>query len=237
MEDINYYKSYVDFLLKNEKNPNLQYEKFDAMYKVQKSINNVHWVYFDIETTNDVNDHNIRNGKIIELGACYSEDNTFSELCNPGIKITNTHIHKIDDSMISNKNNTEKTLYNFFVYLNNLRKEPNDIIILIGHNSANFDKKVLENHLNNYKFNNQIYENIFIADTLHALKKYVKIKESNLQSVYKHLFNEEYKEKHRALDDSIDLKKIVDKILEINNIDLYTLLCNYMYQINFNKVI
>lgn len=237
MELLQYYKDFVDYLLKNEKNPELQKNKFNAVYKIQegmKNNKNIIWVYFDIETTsNDTNDHNIRNGKIIEIGAFYNENNTFSELCNPSISITNSHIHGITDSMVTDKCTTENTLYNFFVYLNSLKKSHEDIIILIGHNAANFDKKVIENHLKQYKFNNEICENIFIADTLYALKKYVKIKEGNLQAIYKHFFDQSYIEKHRALDDSQDLKKVVDKVIEDNNICLFDFLYKYIYKISY----
>ena len=236
MESLDYYKSFVNYLLENEKNPDLQINKFNAVYKIQEALKNhknIHWVYFDIETTNDINDHNIRNGKIIEIGAFYDDTNSFSQLCNPGISITNSHIHGITDSMVLNECTTENALYNFFVYLNSLKKSPEDIIVLIGHNSANFDKKVIENHLIKYKFNSEICENILIADTLHALKKHVKIKEGNLEAMYKYLFNEAYIEKHRALDDSKDLKKIVDKVIDDNNLFLFNFLYKYIYKITY----
>ena len=118
-----------------------------------------------------------------------------------------------------------------FVYLNSIKESPEDIIVLIGHNAANFDKKVIENHLIKYKFNSEICENVLIADTLYALKKYIKIKEGNLQAIYKHLFNDSYVEKHRALDDSIDLKKIVDKVVNDNNLSLINFFYRYIYKI------
>ena len=235
MESTHYYKSFVKYLLENEKNPDLQVNKFNAVYKIQEALKNhknIHWVYFDIETANDIHDQNIRNGKIIEIGA-FHDNSTFSELCNPGISITNSHIHGITDSMVLNKCATEHTLYNFFVYLNSLKKSPEDIIVLIGHNAANFDKKVIENHLIKFKFNNEICENILIADTLHALKKYVKIKEGNLEALYRHLFNETYTEKHRALDDSRDLKKVVDKVTNDNDLLLFSFLQRYIYTISY----
>ena len=111
--------------------PELQKNKFNAVYKIQegmKNNKNIIWVYFDIETTsNDTNDHNIRNGKIIEIGAFYNENNTFSELCNPSISITNSHIHGITDSMVTDKCTTENTLYNLYSQFPNLRRKKKSI--------------------------------------------------------------------------------------------------------------
>lgn len=228
-----YYQNFINTLLKSDKNRDLQKEKFDALYRVNYAFQNynVHWVYFDIETTS--RDNNLRNGVIIEIAAYYDERNQFQEIANPGFHITNSYIHGITDDKVKNANSTQVVLNNFFIFINNIKKTPEDIVILVGHNAASFDKKIIENHLNDFKFNYEFYYNIFIADTLHSFKKFITLKSYSLENIYRNVFDESYIESHRALDDCKDLKRIVDYFTNKHHVSIYDILEKYIYQLNF----
>jgi len=229
-----YYQNFINSLL-TDKNRDLQKEKFDALYRVNYAFqnHNVHWVYFDIETTS--RDNNLRNGVVIEIAAYCDEHNQFKEIANPGFPITNSYIHGITDDMVRYANSTQVVLNNFFIFINNIKKTPDDIVILIGHNAASFDKKIIENHLNDFKFNREFYYNIFIADTLHSFKRFISLKSYSLENIYKEIFDESYIESHRALDDCKDLKRIVDYFTNKHQLSIFDILEKYIYQLNFKS--
>lgn len=224
VEELTFFKNYV---LAKEKNPDLYLEKVMASYLCHKS-ENVIWVYFDLETANeDPLDPNIRNGSIIEIGAI-SGEHEFSELCNPGHAITNSHIHNIKDSDVADKNGTQNVLCQFLDWVQRLKQSPNDIVVLIAHNAANFDKKVLVNHIQKYDIQKDL-DGIVVADSLYPIKSMTTSKQAKLETVYKELFNNDYVEKHRALDDSKDLKRIMEHLSIVHEKTLLEILNPYMY--------
>lgn len=224
---MDYLEYFKDYTLSKEKNPGLYDEKVQAAYTCSSSPN-VIWAYFDLETSNkDENDPNIRNGTIIEVGAV-SGSNEFSKLCNPGHPITNSHIHHITDADVQDKNSTRTVLEEFFEWVQSLRGTPESVVVLIAHNAANFDKKVLMNHIRNYGIQQNL-EGIIIADSLYPIKGMVASKQAKLEIVYKELFNQDYIEKHRALDDSKDLQRILEHLCSVKKTNLFEMLKYYLY--------
>ena len=223
-EFLTFFKEHV---LSKEKNQALYIEKVKAAFMCSRAPNII-WTYFDLETSNsESTDVNIRNGTIIEIGAVHGEK-VFSQLCNPGHSITNSHIHNIKDTDVSDKNSTEKVLGDFLAWSQSLKESDDDIVVLIAHNAANFDKKVLVNHIRKYKIVKDL-DGIVIADSLYPIKGLVESKQAKLEIVYKELFTQEYIEKHRALDDSKDLMRIIEHLSSVKKKSLFEMLSNYMY--------
>lgn len=226
-DSLDYLTYFKEYTLSKEKNPDLCDEKVKAAYLCTRA-KNIIWACFDLETSNmDVNDPNIRNGTIIEVGAV-SGEHEFSRLCNPGHPITNSHIHNIKDSDVQNENSTHTVLLDFFAWVQSLKTDPSDIVVLIAHNGANFDKKVLVKHINKYSINENL-EGIIIADSLYPIKSSLESKQAKLEVVYKELFGNDYVEKHRALDDSKDLKRILEHLCVTKKTNLFDMLKYYLY--------
>lgn len=227
LQSLQFLSFFKDYILSKEKNPDLVMEKITASFMCTNAPN-VIWTYFDLETCNrDPADINIRNGTIIEIGAVCGEKE-FSVLCNPGHPITNSHIHHIEDSDVAGKENTEKVLRDFLRWVQGLKKTPDDVVVLIAHNAANFDRKVLVNHIRTFDLEDDL-DGLVIADSLYPIKAISPSKQGKLEVVYKELFSQSYVEKHRALDDSKDLQRIVEYICRKKKQSMYDILSNYMY--------
>ena len=227
MTDIRYLEFFKNKVLSKEKNPVLFEEKIQACYEISNS-SNVIWGYFDLETCNINPKGDFRDGTIIEIGSiCDGE--TFSELCNPGFPINNSDIHGITTEDVKFKDITKIVLKKYFEWLEGLKKSPDDLIVLIAHNGANFDRKVLLNHIRVMKL--QKPNGVYIADSLYAIKGALGLKKGGLEHAYQHLFGEEYIEKHRALEDTKDLKSIIDNIIEKQNKTEFDFFENYLYKL------
>lgn len=240
--NINYKNAFLSHLLNQHNNKQLVHEKFDSIYKINQCLynnGNLIWVYFDLETANDAKtltsnfQKDIKKGTIIEIGAVCGQ-NEFQELCNPGHAIDNSQIHGITDNAVLNARCTKDVLYSFFQWCQNLKTSKNDIVILIGHNAANFDRVVINNHIQNFCMEKNMYDNILIADSLYVVKK-EKLENGKLETIYKKLFGDEYVEKHRALDDTKDLERIIEYLMVKNNTVKLSAFNNYIYQFNFNS--
>lgn len=212
-------QEFVKWLLKCGKIKEIDLDKFRAGKLV--ALGNFEFVYFDLETTQYIPGQAGRSEKIIEIGAVHRDQN-FSTLVNPGIPIENTIIHKIDNIDVINAPNIVNALNAFISWL------PQDkTVILIAHNGAAFDRKILQRDL--VDFNIQVKTNILLADSLYPISKIVDAKDRKLQSLYQNLFGNEYIERHRAFEDSIDLRRICEWAEKISNKNLIDIFENYIY--------
>lgn len=224
MTFLEYFKNKI---LSREKNPKLFLEKIEACYDCSRA-SKIHWCFFDLETCNENPKGDFRDGTVIEIGAI-SGDKVFSKLCNPGHKITNTRVHGISDDDVKYKGTTKLVLKEFFSWLQEFRKDDTEIVVLIAHNGANFDKKVLSRHIMN--MNLEKPEGVYIADSLYVIKSLLAIKKAGLEDAYKTVFGDEYIEKHRAYEDSKDLKRLVEYLSDKHNKSFLELFDNYLYKI------
>ena len=212
-------QEFVNWLLKCGKIKEIDLDKFRAGQLV--GFGNFEFVYFDLETTQYIPGQVGRSEKIIEIGAVY-RDQKFSTLVNPEIPIENTIIHKINNDHVLNAPNIVHALNAFIAWL------PQDkTVILIAHNGAAFDRKILQRDLIN--LNIQVHTNILLADSLYPISKIVDAKDRKLESLYRKLFGNEYIERHRAFEDSIDLRRICEWAENISNKNLIDIFENYIY--------
>tara|TARA_B100001094_G_scaffold239256_1_gene234779 strand:+ start:824 stop:1519 length:696 start_codon:yes stop_codon:yes gene_type:complete len=210
---------FVEWLLQTGKIKEIDLDKFKARKLVQ--LGNYEFVYFDLETTQYIPGQQGRTEKIIEIGAVH-RDQKFSTLVNPGIPIENSIIHKINNDDVINAPNIVNALNALISWL------PQDkTVILIAHNGAAFDRKILQRDLTS--LNIQVPMNILLADSLYPISKIVDAKDKKLESLYKKLFGEEYIERHRAFEDSIDLRCVCEKAEKLSNKDLINIFENYIY--------
>ena len=224
MTFLEYFK---DKVLQKEKNPELFLEKIKASYECFLA-SKIHWCYFDLETCNPNPRGDFRDGTIIEIGAI-SDDKTFSELCNPGHIINNSKIHGITTEDVKYKGSTKNIINKFFTWVKDLKENEEEVVILIAHNGANFDRKVLQRHID--KMELVFPKRVYLADSLHIVKTLLEIKKGGLEDAFRKVFGDDYVEKHRALDDSKDLKKLIDHLTEKYNKTLFDLFDNYLYKI------
>lgn len=224
MDFLTYFR---DKVLSKEKNPKLFLEKIEACYNCSKA-SKIHWCYFDLETCNVNPKGDFRDGTIIEIGAIY-DDKVFSKLCNPGHKINNTKIHGITDDDVKYKGLTKMVLKEFFSWIEDIRKDETEIVVLIAHNAANFDRKVLIRHIEN--MNLEKPKDVYIADSLYVIKSLLGIKKAGLEDGYKTAFGDDYVEKHRAYEDSKDLKRLIEYLRDKHNKTFLELFDNYLYKI------
>ena len=227
MSDVEFLEYFMKCVLSKEKNPKLFLEKVKASYDCEKA-SKIHWCYFDLETCNVNQKGDIRDGTIIEIGAI-SCDKVFSKLCNPGHKINNTSIHGISNDDVKYMGTTKMVLKEFFTWIENLKDNEDEVVVLIAHNGANFDRKVLNRHISN--MNLELPSGVYIADSLYIVKSLLDIKKGGLEIAYKKVFGDQYIEKHRAYEDSNDLKKLIQYLSEKHNRSLLDLLKNYIYTI------
>ena len=184
--------------------------------------------FFDLETCHINPKGDIRDGTIIEIGAI-CDYKVFSKLCNPGHKINNTSIHGISNDDVKYMGTTKMVLKEFFTWIENLKDNEDEVVVLIAHNGANFDRKVLNRHISN--MNLELPSGVYIADSLYIVKSLLDIKKGGLEIAYKKVFGDQYIEKHRAYEDSNDLKKLIQYLSEKHNRSLLDLFKNYIYTI------
>jgi DNA polymerase III epsilon subunit-like protein len=132
-------------------------------------------------------------------------------------KIENSHIHKIDENVLKDKNalNIKDALININKSLSEFYSDKT--ILLTAHNNFGFDQLILESE---FKRNNVILlENILFFDTLPFIKKYFKnAKSYKLQNIYAYLIssNSDNNSKfHTAEYDTLCLYEVLNKIFTI----------------------
>ena len=225
---IDYLEYFKEYTLRKEKDPKGFEEKVKAGYTCETK--NVRLIFFDLETSSPCErNYPIASvDSIIEIGAgC--EQSSFSRLCNPGHPIFTTAVNGITDDDVKGALHTKYVLKEFFewVQLLNLSKEY-DATLLIAHNAANFDLKVLRSHIARY-FPDMKCDNIYVADSLHPLRKQSNASSAKLEEIYRHVFEQDYVEKHRALEDAKDLKRIAEHICKEKDISCAHLMSGNAY--------
>ena len=226
------YKTFVEYALRTKKISHTTIEKYNANSLInQCDPCKIKYVFFDLETSPQFFGQKLVDSSIIEIGA-YCDGAEFNQLCNPQHRIINSNIHNITDEMVSSKLCTNMCISMFINWLNGIIQ--NGIIILIAHNGASFDKHVLINHINKYNMSTLNMNHICVADTRYILAKYYKeLQSKSLESIYKHIFNDTYIEKHRAIDDARDLKKICVHTMQKLNICIKTFVKDHVYLLKF----
>lgn len=201
---------FIQYFLKKEKNPELFIEKYKACKVVNDNASKIKFVYFDLETCHETSQSlkDLKTSTIIEIGALYSNELKFSTLCNPGFHITNSQIHGITSDMVKNEVSTFTALKMFIEWLQLFNY---DTIVLVAHNGSGFDKQVLK--FNVEKFNLTFPQNVVLSDSKYPLIKHLGLKQHSLQFIYRTVFNKDYVEKHRAIEDAKDLQKICNKVM------------------------
>lgn len=228
----NDYKLFVEYAIKHKMLSHANIEKYNAQQVINDyDKNKLTYVYFDLETTPMFLNQKLTDSSIIEIGAlCINNGLEFSQLCNPGHKIINSHIHNITDDMVKYSSTTKECLTNFVHWLNTICNY--GLIILIAHNGSVFDKHVLQKHLTMHNIDSN--NTICIADTRYILGNYYKdLKSKSLENLYKHILNAEYIEKHRAIEDAKDLKQICDVTIEKSNISIYDFIIDKIYLLKY----
>ena len=181
---------------------------------------------FDIETNGlpksrkyPFNFTNFDNARMLELA--YVIINTEGEIVKEvshlikhdiEINIQNSHIHGIDMDMIQQYGaNIEEVLDQLHINLEN-------VDTIVAHN-IEFDFNILLSEL--YRKYQKYMKTIGLLYTKNKVctmmkgKKYMRIpKFPKLVDLYKHIFNEDYEQKHRALDDVMLCTKCYIEMLE-----------------------
>jgi len=230
MDQLQFFKQHT---LGLQSNPDFYEEKVNAAFLYYHATR-IQTIFFDLETSPacETPHPNANSDSIIEIGAISCGDRQYTALCNPGHPIHTTFVNGITDQHVAEKPETHDVVKDFMMWV-----EPDptlhDVTVLIAHNAANFDLKVLRSHI--LKYNLTVNSNIIVADSLYIAQKLSGAPSGKLEVIYKHLFpNEEYTEKHRALDDSCDLEKIMNHLASSQNKSVTDMLTNYMYPLLSN---
>ena len=217
MDFLEYFK---DYTLRNTKNGTEYEEKVRAEYACETK--NVRIIFFDLETSSPCErSYPIASAdSIIEIGAVCAEAGTFSRLCNPGHPIFTTVVNGISTEDVKDCPHTQTILKAF---LNWAAPNANhEATLLVAHNATQFDLKVLRAHIARYFPGN--YDNIYVGDSLQFLKCHSGAEKGNLQSVYRHIFQEDYVEKHRAEEDAKDLEHIMNHLAQKKELSILRML-------------
>jgi DNA polymerase III subunit epsilon len=185
-------------------------------------------IYFDFETTG-LNQFHL---KIIEYAfliedyelsdkSDYNETNDMliTSLINPKIKFDKiiTDITGIHPDILEDKPTIEDKLESIEEFINYSESNVQKFVYLVAHNGDNFDKIILQNTCKMYNSNNinkiQYKEWKFIDTLLLAKKLIPKLKSYSQKNLATH-FNLK-SSNHRALDDTIVLRKIYHKLIEL----------------------
>ena len=229
MDYLEYFKEYT---LKKEKDPLSFEEKVRASFECETK--NLRLIFFDLETSPpyDRSFPDPSVDSIIEIGAtmCAGDTpNSFNQICNPGHPVFSTSVNGITTSDVENKKTTLDALKDFFEWA--APTNENDVCLLVAHNAAIFDLKVLRAHIMKY-FPDLKCDNMYVADSMYPLKKYSGAQNGKLEDIYRHVFKDvcgDYVEKHRAYDDAVDLARVVEHITEQRDVSIPSFLSGYIY--------
>jgi DNA polymerase III alpha subunit (gram-positive type) len=228
MASLEFFREYT---MRNQLNPELFDDKVNASFLCESTeLARIRIVFFDIETSPamETKRPDGNTDSIIEIAAVSDGYGTFSSLCNPGHSIFTTHCNGITDDDVKDKPLTNVVVRDFFDWILPNR-ETHDISLLIAHNAANFDLKLLRTHFSRLNLESAC---VIVADSLHPAYRLSGAPAAKLESIYKHLFNNEYIEKHRALDDAKDLERIIAHLATCADKSIVDILANHMYPLH-----
>lgn len=168
------------------------------------------YIFLDIETTNEKLDFEIDKSELIEIWAYDFEKKKEFSCCikiNHKLSEFTKRLTGIDDNDIIKWKNQDLAINELVKFLWN----PNDLII-VWHNIEGFDIPIL-------KKSAEYFENIKYLDTLQLfLLLYPWLEWYNVEYLYKHFINNNYKEQHRALQDAKDEAELFYKVFDIKYI-------------------
>lgn len=160
-------------------------------------------IFIDLETTGLCPN----TDEIIEIYALRTDTNEiFHELVKPNklIPIQSTNVHNITNDMVKDKPSIQTVLEQFKIFCHSSYP-----ILFIGHNAWNFDIKFLKREFKTY---NIMFLPYSVFDTLTWLRfKYPSLQSYKLSNLQKH-FDVKHINTHRADDDVICLKELIDKL-------------------------
>lgn len=183
------------------------------------------FVYFDFETTGLNPFHN----KIIEYCFIDSTNKQLQSLINPGVEITDViyNITKISNDMLKDKPSISNKKNDIIEFLNMCNTE---CVYLVAHNNNNFDRFFFKNIFKGDAVWEPILnEKIKYIDSIHLAKYLMPYQKMfNLKALCK--YYSIVPGTHRAIDDTIALKKLFEKLVYIlsqkEKIDYETLITN-----------
>ena len=166
-------------------------------------------IFWDTETTGLIKNSALMlhmQPHIIEIGCVKDTGESFHSLINPGIPLEAkiTEITGLDDAKLKNAPPFRKVLPDLIDFF--LGEDT-----MVAHNMP-FDLGMLlfelrrENHEHRFPYPATHIDTVQIAK-VHYAGKYMK-----LQALYKDLIGP-YEQKHRALDDAIDLQEVYDALM------------------------
>lgn len=172
------------------------------------------YVFIDIETTNEQLDFEIDKSELIELWAFdINTQKTFS-CCvkvNYSLSEFTKRLTGIQDKDIKEWKEQSLAIQEFINFLWN-----KDDLVVIWHNIEWFDIPVLWRY-------SDFFKDIKYLDTLQLFQLFFPwLEQYSVEFLFKYFFdNNEYKEEHRALQDSIDEAKLFEKCINKNFIKIY----------------
>lgn len=170
-------------------------------------------LFLDIETNSNSASFNKEDQEIIEVGIYdpfnKKEFNQFVNINKP-LSENIKRLTWITDEEIKSWKNINEVLDNAIKFIWN-----KDDIILVWHNLEDFDLYILSK--NNPKFLEYNY-----IDSLHIfLLLFPWLKSYTVQNIYKTFIDQNYEEKHQALDDSKDEYKLFNELINKDFLDTY----------------
>ncbi|RME87526.1 MAG: 3'-5' exonuclease [Planctomycetota bacterium] len=167
-------------------------------------VDDLEFVAFDTETTGLHKGSRLVEISGIRFTPTKEVKPHFSTLVNPEIPIpaVASRIHKIHDSMVQDQPLAEEVISGFFQYAKNA--------ILVAHN-LKFDLKILQGEMERLGIK---IPPIFCVDTLAITRKWIpQLSSYRLSSLAEHL-GIPCQNFHRALDDAMVVKEIVERVIQ-----------------------
>jgi DNA polymerase III alpha subunit (gram-positive type) len=181
------------------------------------------FIIFDLETTGLG-----KSTEICQIGAV-SDSSDFSIYVIPKYDISPNasavnHLSKSDDQLYFrgekvNSSNPSQAFTEFFQWLTTLQTSEDDKIILVAHNAFNFDAPVL---INNLLMSGHHCGNIHgFVDTIQSFKIFFpQLKSFGLKNIMNQFGLDGDDQTHEALQDTKDLKNVVQKAAKLKGVSL-----------------
>ena len=158
-------------------------------------------LYFDIESTG----LDVYKSKILSI-TLLTDTNQKTILVNPGISITNSHIHGITNEMVENKKP-------FCEYAKDIQRILESCDCYVGYNLRKYDVPLLKIEMLRCGIETPDKPIIDVYEQVQSLYKSLK-----LSDIYRTIFNEDFKA-HNSYDDVVATKRLYEWIIQ-NKLDL-----------------
>lgn len=167
------------------------------------------YILFDIESTG----LNVNYDSVIEIAMIHVKNGVivdrYESLIRNETNITSSasKVHKIKESDLADAETFSEVASDIIEFFNKSK-------VIVGHNIRDFDIKLLNNQLSRYEYEG-VFDNKAIIDTL-ELAKALRIKhKKNSIKVLCNDFGIDNPNHHRAMNDVLVNKKVLDKLLEL----------------------